>query len=268
MTMFKTGDRVHVTRYNGENVDFYATIEISQTNEGYFTKGYNCSKFQYEGKNLGYHNYTSYGPDKSDYYEKLEDLNINHLNRDEIKKETIKRRNEIYKSTVTYIFNEIKRSLSEKESIVVIDFNYIERLKGVVLDDVLITKVQDVFKNKGYVVSEKDNLMEISLTKFNKVDSNSNRIVDFSYLDCPNAEKLLVTDEDKLTVNHVLNNVYKIIKQTQDKGVYNVSIDIGSVSNRKLDKRLIQYISDILKDNGFDIETNKCIESAIDIGWS
>lgn len=266
MTMFKTGDRVHVTRYNGEDVDFYATIEISQTNRGYFTKGYNCSDFQYEGKNLGYHNYTSYGPDKSDYYEKLEDLDIKHLNRDELKKETTKRRNEIYKSTVNYIFNEIKRSLSEKESIAVIDFNYIERLKDVVLDDTLITKVQEVFKNKGYIVSEKDNLMEISLTKFNKVDSN--RIIDFPYLDCPNAEKLLVTDEDKLTVNHVLNNVYKIIKQTQDKGVYNVSIDIGSVSNRKLDKRLIQYISDILKDNGFDIETNKCIESAIDIGWS
>ena len=266
MTMFKTGDRVHVTRYNGENVDFYATIEISQTNEGYFTKGYNCSKFQYEGKDLGYYRYTSYGPDKSDYYEKLEDLDIKHLNRDELKKETTKRRNEIYKSTVNYIFNEIKRSLSEKESITVIDFNYIERLKDVVLDDTLITKVQQVFKNKGYIVSEKDNLMEISLTKFNKVDSN--RIIDFPYLDCPNAEKLLVTDEDKLTTNQVLKNVYTIIKQTQDKGVYSVSIDMSSVSNRKLDKRLIEYISGILKDNGFDVQANKYIESAIDIGWS
>ena len=39
MTMFKTGDRVHVTRFKNNDVDFYATIEISQTNEGYFVKG-------------------------------------------------------------------------------------------------------------------------------------------------------------------------------------------------------------------------------------
>ena len=106
MTMFKTGDRVHVIKIREKYVDFYATIEISQTNEGYFVKGYNCSDFQYEGADLGYFSYTSYGPDKSDYYEKLEDLNINHLNRDELKKETTERRHEIYKSTVTYIFNE------------------------------------------------------------------------------------------------------------------------------------------------------------------
>ena len=136
-----------------------------------------------------------------------------------------------------------------------------------VLDDTLIIKVQQVFKNKGYIVSKKDNLMEISLIKFNKV-VNGDRIVEFPYLNCPNAEDLLVTDEDKLTINHVLKNVYAIIKQTQDKGVYNVSIDMGSVSNRKLDERLIQYVSDILKDNGFDIEANKYIKSAIDIGWS
>ena len=183
-----------------------------------------------------------------------------------MKKETTERRQEIYKSTVTYIFNEIKKGLSEKENMVVIDFNYIEREKDMVLDDVQIAKVQRVFKDKGYIVLKKDNHMEISLVKFNKVDGSEKG--EFSYLNCPNAEDLLVTDEDKLTINHVLKNVYTIIKQTQHKGVYNVSIDIGSVSNRKLDERLIQYISDILKDNGFDIETNKYIESAVDIGWS
>ena len=266
MAMFETGDRVHVTRFRNKDVDFYATIEISQTNEGMFLKGYNCSDFQYEGEDLGYYNYTSYGSDKSDYYEKVENLNITHLKRDELKKETQERRQEIYKRVVYYIFDEIKKGLTKKENRVVIDFNYIKCKKDMILDDTQIISVQDVFKNKGYILSTNGDEMEISLLKFNKVDGG--RIREFSYLNCPNAEDLLVTDEDKLTVNHVLNNVYKIIKQTQHKGVYNVSIDIGSVSNRKLDKRLIQYISDILKDNGFDIETNKCIESAIDIGWS
>lgn len=266
MTIFETGDRVHVIKFREKYVDFYATIEISQTNEGFFVKGYNCSDFQYEGEDLGYFSYTSYGPNKSNYYEKLEDLNINHLNRDELRKETTERRQEIYKSTVTHIFNEIKKGLSEKESTVLIDFNHIEREKDMILDGIQIKNIQEVFKDKGYIVIKKDNRMEISLVKFNKVDGNEKG--KFSNLNCPNAEDLLVTDEDKLTINHVLKNVYTIIKQTQNKGVYNVSIDIGSVSNRKLDERLIQYVSDILKDNGFDIEANKYIESAVDIGWS
>ncbi|MDN6181971.1 MAG: hypothetical protein L0I92_04415 [Staphylococcus equorum] len=266
MAIFETGDRVHVIKFREKYVDFYATIEISQTDEGYFVKGYNCSDFQYEGEDLGYCGYTSYGPNKPNYYEKLENLTINHLNRDELKKETTERRQEIYKYMVTHIFNEIKKGLSEKESTVLIDFNHIEREKDMVLDDVQIAKVQRVFKDKGYIVLKKDNHMEISLTNFNKVDGSEKG--KFSNLNCPNAEDLLVTDEDKLTINHVLTNVYTIIKQTQHKGVYNVSIDIGSVSNRKLDERLIQYVSDILKDNGFDIEANKYIKSAIDIGWS
>lgn len=269
MAMFETGDRVHVTRFENEDVDFYATIEISQTNRGMIVKGYNCSDFKYESKELGYYCYTLYGPDKSSYYEKLENLNIVHLNRDELRKETTKRRQEIYKSTVTYIFNEIKKGLSEKESTVVIDFDGIERKEDMILDNMQIASIQDVFKNKGYIVLEKGSLMEISLTQFNKIDGHENRTYGtFSYINCPNAEDLLVTDEDKLTINHVLKRVYSIIKQTQQKGVYKVSIDINSVGNGKLDERLIQYVSDILKDNGFDIETNKCIETAVDIGWS
>lgn len=266
MAIFETGDRVHVIKFREKYVDFYATIEISQTDEGYFVKGYNCSDFQYEGEDLGYCGYTSYGPNKPNYYEKLENLTIGHLKRYELRKETTERRQEIYKSTVTYIFNEIKKGLSEKESTAIIDFNRIEREEDMILDDIQITSIQEVFKDKGYVVSEKDNRMEISLTNFNKVDGSEKG--KFSNLNCPNAEDLLVTDEDKLTINHVLTNVYTIIKQTQHKGVYNVSIDIGNVSNRKLDERLIQYVSDILKDNGFDIEANKYIESAVDIGWS
>lgn len=67
---FKEGDRVHVTRYCYENVDFYATlykIQKDQWESDHF-KMVNCSKEKYEGYSILKPNQGSYGLNESDYY--------------------------------------------------------------------------------------------------------------------------------------------------------------------------------------------------------
>ncbi len=67
---FKAGDRVHVTRYCYENVDFYATlykIQKDQWESDHF-KMVNCSNGKYEGYSILKPNLGSYGLDESDYY--------------------------------------------------------------------------------------------------------------------------------------------------------------------------------------------------------
>ncbi len=48
---FKAGDRVHVTRLDWENVDFYATLEQA-TNPHLFYKLKNCSNSAYENRRI------------------------------------------------------------------------------------------------------------------------------------------------------------------------------------------------------------------------
>lgn len=64
---FKAGDRVHVTRLDGEKVDFYATL----TNFGSYGERadlVNCTNKSLEGVGMYLPNDEDFGPDKTDYY--------------------------------------------------------------------------------------------------------------------------------------------------------------------------------------------------------
>ncbi|MCJ1765853.1 DUF3310 domain-containing protein [Mammaliicoccus sciuri] len=64
---FKAGDRVHVTRLDGEKVDFYATLtEFDSSNEMADLVNSTDSSFECAGVYLPNSKY--FGPDKSDYY--------------------------------------------------------------------------------------------------------------------------------------------------------------------------------------------------------
>lgn len=67
---FKAGDRVHVTRYCYENVDFYATLYEVQKDQWELDhfKMVNCSNGKYEGYSILKPNLGSYVLDESDYY--------------------------------------------------------------------------------------------------------------------------------------------------------------------------------------------------------
>lgn len=64
---FKAGDRVHVMRLDGENVDFYATLSgFDSYNE--VAELVNCTKKSLEGAGVYLPNDEDFGPDKDDYY--------------------------------------------------------------------------------------------------------------------------------------------------------------------------------------------------------
>ncbi|MEX5936943.1 DUF3310 domain-containing protein [Mammaliicoccus sciuri] len=64
---FKAGDRVHVTRLNGEKVDFYATL--SGFDSYYETAELvNCTNRTLEGEDVYLPHDEDFGPDKDDYY--------------------------------------------------------------------------------------------------------------------------------------------------------------------------------------------------------
>ncbi len=63
---FKAGDRVHVTRFNGENVDFYATLKETRT-DGVFCL-IDCTYHRYETVQVYTPKTKDFGPDKTDYY--------------------------------------------------------------------------------------------------------------------------------------------------------------------------------------------------------
>lgn len=64
---FKVGDRVHVTRLDGEKVDFYATLtDFDSYNET--ADIVNCTDSSFEGVGVYLPNETDFGPDKIDYY--------------------------------------------------------------------------------------------------------------------------------------------------------------------------------------------------------
>lgn len=67
---FKTGDRVHVTRYCNENVDFYATLYKiwDERWESEYFRIADCSNKTYEGFSICKPSPESYGLNKSNYY--------------------------------------------------------------------------------------------------------------------------------------------------------------------------------------------------------
>ncbi|MCQ9303081.1 DUF3310 domain-containing protein [Mammaliicoccus sciuri] len=63
---FKAGDRVHVTRLNGDNVEFYATLKETRT-DGVFCL-IDCTYHRYETVQVYTPKSFVFGPDKTDYY--------------------------------------------------------------------------------------------------------------------------------------------------------------------------------------------------------
>lgn len=64
---FKPGDRVHVTRLDGEKVDFYATIG-GLYQHGELMELVNCTDKSFKGVGVYLPNDKDFGPDKKDYY--------------------------------------------------------------------------------------------------------------------------------------------------------------------------------------------------------
>lgn len=64
---FKAGDRVHVTRLDGENVDFYATLSYF---DSFLKTAYlvNCTDKSYEKEGVYWPICEDFGPNKNDYY--------------------------------------------------------------------------------------------------------------------------------------------------------------------------------------------------------
>ncbi|MFP4878678.1 DUF3310 domain-containing protein [Mammaliicoccus sciuri] len=62
---FKAGDRVHVTRINHEDVDFYGTISYI---EGYLMEINSCSDHYYRTRVVYAPNHNKFGKEKFDYY--------------------------------------------------------------------------------------------------------------------------------------------------------------------------------------------------------
>lgn len=62
---FKAGDRVHVTRLDGQKVDFYATLTDADLD---IWELVNCTDFQYEGVAIYKEIENKFGPDKEDFY--------------------------------------------------------------------------------------------------------------------------------------------------------------------------------------------------------
>ncbi|MFT2142272.1 DUF3310 domain-containing protein [Mammaliicoccus sciuri] len=64
---FKPGDRVHVTRLDWEDVDFYGTLKKCESNKNifYLTK---CTNKTYEHKRIVKHHVIGYGAARRDYY--------------------------------------------------------------------------------------------------------------------------------------------------------------------------------------------------------
>ena len=64
---FGTGDKVHVTRLDGEKVDFYATIgDLYQ--HGELMELVNCTDKSFKGVGVYLPNDKDFGPDEDDYY--------------------------------------------------------------------------------------------------------------------------------------------------------------------------------------------------------
>lgn len=81
---FKTGDRVHVMKLDGEKVDFYATLSYF---DSFLKTAYlvNCTDKSYEKEGVYWPICEDFGPNKNDYYtlatdeEDTEDMEIKGL---------------------------------------------------------------------------------------------------------------------------------------------------------------------------------------------
>ena len=67
---FKAGDRVHVLRYNGEDVDFYGTLKYV---DKCMANLFDCTIKRNEGVAVFLPSDNSFGEDKEDYYILAED---------------------------------------------------------------------------------------------------------------------------------------------------------------------------------------------------
>lgn len=67
---FKAGDRVHVTRHNDKDVNFYGTIAHAGTNTASLI---NCTDHRYEKARVYTPNSRHFGQDKMDYFELVKD---------------------------------------------------------------------------------------------------------------------------------------------------------------------------------------------------
>ncbi len=63
---FKAGDRVHVARLDGKEVDFYATLKETRTDAVFCL--IDCTNYRYECVQVYSPKTKDFGPDKTDYY--------------------------------------------------------------------------------------------------------------------------------------------------------------------------------------------------------
>lgn len=69
LMQFKAGDRVHVTRLDWEDVDFYATLtDFYFDSYAKTAQLVNCSNASFEGGDVYLPSDEYFGPDKADYY--------------------------------------------------------------------------------------------------------------------------------------------------------------------------------------------------------
>ncbi|WP_436894713.1 DUF3310 domain-containing protein [Mammaliicoccus sciuri] len=91
---FKAGDRVHVTRLDCIEVDFYATLtgfdSYSETADLV-----NCTDISFEGVGVYLPNETDFGPDKIDYY-------ILSTDEEDTEEPVIQRINDMYNDVPTH----------------------------------------------------------------------------------------------------------------------------------------------------------------------
>lgn len=89
---FKAGDRVHVKRFDGKVVDFYATLSFMEL---YIFEIHNCSDIEFENKIVAMPDSVFFGPDKKDYYTLATD-------EEDTEEPVIQRINDMYKDVPTH----------------------------------------------------------------------------------------------------------------------------------------------------------------------
>ena len=76
---FKAGDRVHVTRYQNEKEDFYATLENIIDN--HLAKLTDCTNEEFEGIEIYLPDSNLFGRDKTDFFRPLINLSEEQKNK-------------------------------------------------------------------------------------------------------------------------------------------------------------------------------------------
>lgn len=87
---FKAGDRVHVTRFDGENVDFYATLKEIKSYKSIIT---NCTEKEYNGEFV-------WKPEEHDFGD--EDYYTLATDEEDSKEPVIQRINDMYNDVPTH----------------------------------------------------------------------------------------------------------------------------------------------------------------------